>query len=67
LLIAELERSDKGEAGEPATKRQRLESVVQAPAPPPTRQATKPPPPTPKPVATPMWLSGMLPPKQKKQ
>ncbi|MFN9905709.1 MAG: hypothetical protein ACK56F_06215, partial [bacterium] len=28
LLIAELERSDKGEAGEPATKRQRLESIV---------------------------------------
>jgi hypothetical protein len=65
LLIAELERSDKGEAGERATKRQRLESVVPAPAPPPTRQATKPPPPLPKPVATPMWLSGMLPPTQK--
>ena len=65
LLIAELERSDKGEAGEPATKRQRLESVVPAPAPPPIRQAIKPPPPTPKPVATPMWLSGMLPLKQK--
>jgi hypothetical protein len=62
LLIAELERSEQGETGEPATKRQRLESVVPAPAPPPTRQATKPPPAMPKPVAPPLWLSGLLPP-----
>jgi hypothetical protein len=65
LLTAELERSEKGETGEPVTKRQRLESVVPAPAPPPTRQVSKPPPPMPKPVAPPMWLSGMLPPTHK--
>ncbi len=57
LLTAELERSEPGETGEPVTKRQRLESVVPAPAPQPTRQVSKPPPP--------MWLSGMLPPHTK--
>jgi hypothetical protein len=58
--MAELEKTDHGEAGEPATKRARLESVVLAPAPPPAKQAAKPPPPLP-----PLWLSGQLPPAQK--
>ncbi len=62
LLMAELERADHGEAGEPALKRARLESVVPAPAPPPVKQAAQQPPPTPKPVAPPLWLSGQLPP-----
>jgi hypothetical protein len=53
LLAAELERSALGEAGEPATKRQRLESVVPAPAPPPVKPAAKAPPAAPKPVAPP--------------
>jgi hypothetical protein len=65
LLMAELEKSDHGEAGEPATKRARLESVVPAPAPPPAKQAARLPPPLPKPVAPPLWLSGQLPPTQK--
>ncbi len=65
LLMAELERSDHGEAGEPATKRPRLESVVPTPAPPPAKLATKLPPPMPKPVMPPLWLSGQLPPTQK--
>jgi hypothetical protein len=65
LLTAELERAEQGETGEPVTKRPRLESMVPAPAPPPTRQATKLPPPMPKPVAPPLWLSGQLPPTQK--
>jgi hypothetical protein len=67
LLIAELERSEHelGEAGEPATKRPRLESVVPAPAPPPAKPAAKQPQPMPKPVTPPMWLSGQLPPTQK--
>jgi hypothetical protein len=59
--MAELEKFDHGEAGEPATKRPRLESMVPAPAPPPAKQATKFPPPTPKPVAPPLWLSDQLP------
>jgi hypothetical protein len=50
-----------GEAGEPATKRPRLESVVPAPAPPPAKPVLKTPPPMPKPVAPPLWLSGQLP------
>jgi hypothetical protein len=54
-----------GEAGEPASKRQRLESVVPAPAPPPVKPAAKAPPPKPKPVAPPLWLSGQLPSAQK--
>ncbi len=37
LLMSELERADHGEAGEPAVKRARLESVVPAPAPPPAK------------------------------
>jgi hypothetical protein len=49
LLAAELERSVLGEAGEPATKRPRLESVVPAPAPPPAKPVFKALPPTPKP------------------
>ncbi len=65
LLTAELERSELGETGEPATKRPRLESVVPAPAPPPARPAIKLPPPMPKPVAPPLWLSGQLPSTQK--
>jgi len=65
LLAAELERAAMGEAGEPASKRQRLESVVPAPAPPPVRPAAKAPPPKPKPVAPPLWLSGQLPSAQK--
>jgi hypothetical protein len=65
LLAAELERSALGEAGEPATKRQRLESVVPAPAPPPVKPAVKAPPAAPKPVAPPLWLSGQLPSSQK--
>ncbi len=60
LLTAELERAEQGETGEPVTKRQRPESVVPAPEPPPTRQATKPPPPMPKPVAPLLWQSGQL-------
>jgi hypothetical protein len=63
--MAELEKSDHGEAGEPATKRARLESVVPAPVPPPAKQAAKPQPPLPKPVAPPLWLSGQLPSTQK--
>jgi hypothetical protein len=65
LLAAELERSVLGEAGEPATKRPRLESVVPAPTQPPVKPALKAPPPTPKPVAPPLWLSGQLPSTQK--
>jgi hypothetical protein len=65
LLTAELEWAEQGVTREPVTKRQRLESVVPAPAPPPTRQANKPPPPMQKPVAPPLWLSGQLPPTQK--
>jgi hypothetical protein len=61
LLTAELERSASGEMGEPAAKRPRLESVVPAAAPPPTKLVLKAPPPTPKPVAPPLWLSGQLP------
>jgi hypothetical protein len=61
LLAAELERSVLGEAGEPATKRPRLESVVPAPAPPPAKPVFKATPPTTKPVAPPLWLSGQLP------
>jgi hypothetical protein len=61
--MAELERADHGEAGEPAVKRARLESVVPAPAPPTTKQVAKQPPPMPKPVAPPLWFSGQLPPK----
>jgi hypothetical protein len=61
LLAAELERTLLGEAGEPATKRPRLESVVPAAAPPPAKPAFKAPPPMPKPVALPLWLSGQLP------
>jgi hypothetical protein len=61
--MAELEKADYGEAGEPALKRARLESVVPAPAPPPAKQVAKQPPPMPKPVASPLWLSGQLPPK----
>jgi hypothetical protein len=61
LLAAELERSGLGEAGEPATKRPRLESVVPTPAPAPAKPAFKAPPPMPKPVAPPLWLSGQLP------
>jgi hypothetical protein len=61
LLAAELERSVLGEAGEPATKRPRLESVVPAAAPPPAKPVFKAPPPPPKPVAPPLWLSGQLP------
>ncbi len=64
LLMAELERSELGETGEPATKRPRLESVVPAPAPPPAKPAAKLPPPMPKPVTPPLWLSGQLPPTQ---
>jgi hypothetical protein len=60
LLATELERSELGEAGEPATKRPRLESVVPAPAPPPAKPVFKAPPPMPKPVAPPLWLSGQL-------
>ncbi len=65
LLAAKLERSVLGEAGEPATKRPRLESVVPAPAPPPAKPVFKAPPPTPKPVAPQLWLSGQLPTSQK--
>jgi hypothetical protein len=65
LLAAELERSAMGEAGEPATKRQRLESVVPASAPPPVKPAAKTVPAAPKPVAPPLWLSGQLPSSQK--
>jgi len=65
LLAAELERAAMGEAGEPASKRQRLESVVPAPAPPPVKPAAMAPPPKPKPVAPPLWLSGQLPSAQK--
>jgi hypothetical protein len=54
-----------GEAGEPATKRQRLESVVPAPAPLPVKPAAKAVPAAPKPVAPPLWLSGQLPSSQK--
>ncbi len=61
LLAAELERSMLGEAGEPATKRPKLESVVPAPAPPPAKPVFKAPPPMPKQVAPPLWLSGQLP------
>ncbi len=61
LLAAELERSGLGEAGEPATKRPRLESVVPTPAPSPAKPAFKAPPPMPKPVTPPLWLSGQLP------
>jgi hypothetical protein len=50
LLAAELERPTLGEAGEPAKKRPRLESVVPAPAPPPAKLAFKLLPPAPKPV-----------------
>jgi hypothetical protein len=53
--MVELEKSDIGEAGESATTRARLESVVPAPAPPPLA----------KPVALLLWLSGQLPPTQK--
>jgi hypothetical protein len=63
--MAELERSELGETGEPATKRQRLESVVPAPTPPPAKSAAKLPPPMPKPVTPPLLLSGQLPPTQK--
>jgi pyruvate/2-oxoglutarate dehydrogenase complex dihydrolipoamide acyltransferase (E2) component len=65
LIAAELERSAMGEAGEPANKRQRLESVVPAPAPPPVKPAAKAAPVAPKPVAPPLWLSGQLPASQK--
>jgi hypothetical protein len=65
LLIAEFEWSELGEAGEPATKRPRLESVVPAPAPPQAKPAAKLLPPMPKPVTPPLWLSGQLPPTQK--
>ncbi len=65
LLIAELERSELGEAGEPATKRPRLESVVPDPVPPPAKPAAKLPPTMPKQVMPPLWLSGQLPPTQK--
>ncbi len=65
LLTAELERSELGETGEPTTKRQRLESVVPAPAPPAAKPAIKLPLPMAKPVAPPLWLSGQLPPTQK--
>jgi hypothetical protein len=63
--MAELEKSDHGEDGEPALKRARLDSVVTAPAPPPVKQAAKPPPPLPKTAAPPLWLSGQLPPTPK--
>ncbi len=63
LLAAELERSVLGEAGEPATKRPRLESVVPALAPPPAKPVFTAPPPTP--VAPPLWLSSQLPMSQK--
>jgi hypothetical protein len=42
FLMAELEKADHGDVGEPALKRARLESVVPAPAPPPVKQAAKP-------------------------
>ncbi len=41
-MMAELEKADHGDVGEPALKRARLESVVPAPAPPPVKQAAKP-------------------------
>jgi hypothetical protein len=62
LLMAELEKTNMSESGEPVLKRARLESVVPASAPPPVKKAAQQPPPPPKPVATPLWLSGQLPP-----
>ncbi len=41
LLMAELEKADIVEAGEPALKRARLESVIPAPAPPPVKKASQ--------------------------
>jgi hypothetical protein len=52
-----------GEAQEPATKMERLESVIPVGNnPSPAAKAAQPaPPPTPKPVPPPLWLSGQLP------
>jgi hypothetical protein len=58
LLMAELERADMAETGKPVLKRARLESVVPAPV----KKAAQHPPLPLKPVATPLWLSGQLPP-----
>jgi hypothetical protein len=62
LLMVELETADEGEDGEPRLKRARLESVVPAPALPPSKQVAHQPPAAPKPVAPPLWLCGQLPP-----
>jgi hypothetical protein len=59
--MAELERSDHGETGEPATKRPRLESLRRRPGsrrPNCHRRCLSP-------VAPPLWLSGQLLPRQK--
>jgi hypothetical protein len=62
LLMAELEKADHGEVGEPVLKRARLESVVPAPAPTPIKQAAQQLSPSPKPATPPLLLSGQLPP-----